>query len=65
MRRRNAATQDFWAVVERHMIPDYKLEQRLEPGQGGKVDLVGRITQTASTTNSRCASPSISTSTGK
>ena len=65
----NVATQDFWALVERHMtpemdldgngrigwffnewvlgnlIPDYKLDYRLEPGQGGKTDLIGRITQ--------------------
>jgi len=65
----NVSTQDFWALVERHMtpemdldgtgrmawffnqwvlgslIPEYKLEHRLEPGQGGKMDLVGRITQ--------------------
>jgi hypothetical protein len=27
------------------LIPDYKLEHRLEPGPGGKMDLVGRITQ--------------------
>ncbi|NTU51029.1 MAG: M1 family metallopeptidase [Candidatus Aminicenantes bacterium] len=65
----NVSTQDFWALVERHMtpemdldgngrmawffnewvfgdlVPEYKLEHRLEPGPGGKMDLVGRITQ--------------------
>jgi hypothetical protein len=65
----NVSTQDFWAVVERHMtpemdldgngkmawyfnqwvfgnsIPDYKLDYRLDPGEGGQVKLVGRITQ--------------------
>jgi hypothetical protein len=62
---RNVATQDFRAVVERHMVPDYKLEHRFEPGQGGKVDLVGRITQSRVDDKFKMRFPSISTSTGK